>query len=179
MNTLLRRTVTSRHLLPFRSPAFPSLSQYLFGLRTMPGAVYSTASLEESHAQPYQSLTGKLNVSLLRALDVMGFRYMTPVQSKVLTELPTFRTDCLVQAKTGTGKTVAFLLPALHSLLTGPPLQRGNVGILIVSPTRELALQIAKECDQLTSQLPRPLECHTAFGGNSSGADFKEIEVPC
>ena len=133
----------------------------------MPQAVYSTASLKESRAQPYQSMAGKLDVSLLRALEVMGFEYMTPVQSKVLTELPNFRSDCLVQAKTGTGKTVAFLLPTLHSLLASPQLPRGQVGILILSPTRELALQIAKECDQLTAQLPTILECHTAFGGNS------------
>ncbi|MCJ1404302.1 hypothetical protein MMC11_007527 [Xylographa trunciseda] len=90
-------------------------------------------------------MAGKLHPQLLKALDVMGFKYMTPVQSKVLSELPSFRSDCLVQAKTGTGKTAAFLLPALHSLLTSDPLPRGHVGILIISPTRELALQIAKE----------------------------------
>ena len=131
---------------------------------TMATALYSTASLKESNAQPYSSMTGTIHPQLLQALQVMGFEYMTPVQSKVLTGLPNLRSDCLVQAKTGTGKTVAFLLPALHSLLTSPTLSRGQVGILIISPTRELALQIAKECDQLTSQLSRPLECHTAFG---------------
>jgi ATP-dependent RNA helicase MSS116 len=131
----------------------------------MAEAMYSTASLKESCAQEYKTMAGKLNASLLKALDVMGFEYMTPVQSKVLSELPTFKSDCLVQAKTGTGKTCAFLLPSLHSLLASPPLPRGQVGILIMSPTRELALQIAKECDQLTSQLPTRLECHTAFGG--------------
>ena len=173
MNILSQRTVISKRLPRFRFKPSPSLfiAQYQYPYpypiypHAMPAAVYSTASLEENHAQPYQSMTGTLNVSLLRALQVMGFTFMTPVQSKVLTELPNFRTDCLVQAKTGTGKTVAFLLPALHSLLAGPPLTKGNVGILIISPTRELALQIAKECDQLTSELPRPLECHTAFGG--------------
>lgn len=59
---------------------------------------------------------------------------------------------------------IAFLLPAIHSLLNSPPLPRGSVGILIISPTRELALQIAKECNSLTSQMSKPLECHTAFG---------------
>lgn len=100
-----------------------------------------------SDAQPYSSMAGKLDPRLLQALNVMGFQYMTPVQQRVLTELPTFRSDCLVQAKTGTGKTLAFLLPSLHSLLNSQPLPRGQVGILVISPTRELALQIAKECD--------------------------------
>ncbi|MCJ1247490.1 hypothetical protein MMC30_004704 [Trapelia coarctata] len=130
----------------------------------MTDAVYSSASLKESNARLFNSMVGKIHPELLQGLEAMGFEYMTPVQSKVLTELPSFKSDCLVQAKTGTGKTVAFLLPAIHSLLTSSPLPRGQVGILIVSPTRELALQIAKECDSLTSQMSRRLECHTAFG---------------
>ncbi|KAB8239479.1 DEAD/DEAH box helicase [Aspergillus alliaceus] len=113
-------------------------------------------------------MAGKLDSKLLQAVSAMGFEYMTPVQHRVLTELPTWRSDCLVQAKTGTGKTLAFLLPALHCLLQGhsaPP--RGQVAILIITPTRELAQQIAKSCDQLTSQLARPLECHIAVGGTA------------
>jgi len=92
---------------------------------------------------------------------------MTPVQEKVLTQLPSSTSDCLVQAKTGTGKTIAFLLPALQNLLKGHGAPTGQVSILIVSPTRELALQIKEECDLLTSQLRPPIECHTAFGGTS------------
>ncbi|KAE8330241.1 ATP-dependent RNA helicase mss116, mitochondrial [Aspergillus sergii] len=119
-------------------------------------------------AQPYATMAGKLDSKLLQALKVMEFEYMTPVQHRVLTELPSWRSDCLVQAKTGTGKTLAFLLPTLHCLLQGhstPP--RGQVAILIITPTRELAQQIAKSCDQLTSQLARPLECHIAVGGTA------------
>lgn len=118
--------------------------------------------------QPYASMAGKLDDRLLRALDVMGFTLMTPVQQRVLEELPNWRSDCLVQAKTGTGKTLAFLLPALHCLLQGhstPP--RGQVSILIITPTRELAQQIAKSCNQLTSQISPPLECHIAVGGTA------------
>lgn len=100
---------------------------------------------------------------------------MTPVQQKVLNELPTFESDCLVQAKTGTGKTLAFLLPALHSLLTRPAIPKGQVAILILSPTRELALQIAKECNSVTAQLQRKIECHTAYGGTSKERDLKQF----
>ncbi|KAK3079958.1 hypothetical protein LTS18_003498 [Coniosporium uncinatum] len=136
-------------------------------------AVYSTEALKERNAQQYKSMTGKVHPPLLKALDSMGYEYMTPVQQKVLTELPSFKADCLVQAKTGTGKTIAFLLPALHSLLTEQTVPAGQVGILIVSPTRELALQIAKEGDQLTSQMPRRIECHTAFGGTKKEQHLK------
>lgn len=118
--------------------------------------------------QPYASMAGKLDSRLLKALDVMGFESMTPVQQRILTELPDWRSDCLVQAKTGTGKTVAFLLPTLHSLLQGrSAAPHGQVAILIITPTRELAQQIAKSCDQLTSQLAKPLECHIAVGGTA------------
>lgn len=87
--------------------------------------------------------------------------------------MPSMKADCLVQAKTGTGKTIAFLLPALHSLLTEQTVPAGQVGILIVSPTRELALQIAQECDQLTTQLPTRISCHTAFGGTKKDQNLR------
>jgi ATP-dependent RNA helicase MSS116 len=98
---------------------------------------------------------------------------MSPVQQKVLTELPSLSSDCVVQAKTGTGKTVAFLLPAIQNLLAGNMPRRGKVAILIICPTRELALQIAKECNGVTACLPRKMECHTAFGGTSRASNLK------
>lgn len=98
---------------------------------------------------------------------------MSPVQQKVLTELPSLSSDCVVQAKTGTGKTVAFLLPAIQNLLAGNMPPRGKVGILVICPTRELALQIAKECNGVTACLPRKMECHTAFGGTSRASNMK------
>ncbi|KAF1991549.1 DEAD-domain-containing protein [Aulographum hederae CBS 113979] len=100
---------------------------------------------------------------------------MTPVQHKVLTEMKTLTDDCLVQAKTGTGKTIAFLLPALQTLLKNSNLPKGQVGVLVLSPTRELALQIAKECDQLTASLNKPIECHTAFGGTQRATALKKF----
>lgn len=101
-----------------------------------------------------------------------GFRNLTPVQLKVLSDLPDFRSDCLVQAKTGTGKTLAFLMPTLHSLLSQRAVPRGHVAVLILSPTRELALQIAKECNSVTSKLQPAIECHTAYGGTSKSREL-------
>ena len=90
---------------------------------------------------------------------------MSPVQHECLTKLPSFSSDCLVQAKTGTGKTAAFLLPALQNILSGNAPPEGKVGILVICPTRELALQIAKEAEGITAELRGKIECHTAFGG--------------
>ncbi|KAL1840466.1 hypothetical protein VTJ49DRAFT_463 [Mycothermus thermophilus] len=115
---------------------------------------------------PYAQLTGRLKPQLLQALETHGFTYMTPVQEKML-QLPTFTQDCLVQAKTGTGKTLAFLLPALQTLLNTKDLDRSSVGLLVLAPTRELAQQISDECDKLTSACRPPLECHIAVGGSN------------
>lgn len=67
---------------------------------------------------------------------------------------------------------MAFLLPSLHALLSSQSVPRGQVAILILSPTRELALQIAKECNSVTSQLRPGLECYTAYGGTSKNREL-------
>ena len=57
--------------------------------------------------------------------------------------------DVVCKAKTGTGKTLAFLIPALEQL-AGNRLAKGRTGVMIISPTRELASQIAEEAKQLS-----------------------------
>ncbi|KAL2176467.1 P-loop containing nucleoside triphosphate hydrolase protein [Thermothelomyces heterothallicus CBS 202.75] len=121
---------------------------------------------DEGGRVAYAELEGRLNSQLLQALSKHGFHYMTPVQEKVL-QRPVFTQDALVQAKTGTGKTLAFLLPALQTLLEAKDLDVSCVGLLVLAPTRELAQQIKGECDKLTGECSRPLECHIAVGGSS------------
>jgi len=76
----------------------------------------------------------------LRAnLDKHGFVKPTPVQAQAIPPALTGR-DVVATAQTGTGKTLAFLLPLMESLMKDPPVRR--VGALILTPTRELALQI-------------------------------------
>jgi superfamily II DNA/RNA helicase len=59
--------------------------------RTQAAAQYAT--LAEAGAPPYRSMQGIVNPSILEALDAMKYEYMTPVQSKVLTLIPTGRND--------------------------------------------------------------------------------------
>ncbi|KAL8673684.1 MAG: hypothetical protein Q9168_001899 [Polycauliona sp. 1 TL-2023] len=119
-----------------------------------------------SDAMSFSALKGKVDPALLAALKEMKFDTMSPVQEKVMATLPDMGSDCLVQAKTGTGKTVAFLLPAIQNTLRNRP-AKGLVSILVLSPTRELALQIAAEANLLVSKINPTLEVHTAFGGTS------------
>lgn len=118
---------------------------------------------------PFSQMAGRLAPQLLKGLDRMEYKHMTLVQEKVLS-MPSFDRDCLVQAKTGTGKTIAFLLPALHNLLTAGNVSPQHVGLLVLAPTRELAQQIADECDKLTSLCQPRLECHVAVGGSNKKA---------
>ena len=82
---------------------------------------------------------------LLRAIARKGFTSPTPVQQRVL-EGCSRDVDLIVRAKTGSGKTLAFLLPLLHDMKMGERSPR----LLVLSPTRELAQQTAREAEWLT-----------------------------
>ncbi|KAH9268881.1 hypothetical protein BASA84_000001 [Batrachochytrium salamandrivorans] len=99
---------------------------------------------------------GSLDVSDLtrKAIDSLGFKEMTEVQARSVPPAMTGR-DILGAAKTGSGKTLAFLIPAVELLYKLQFKPRNGTGVLIISPTRELALQIfgvAKELFQHHSQ---------------------------
>lgn len=79
-----------------------------------------------------------------------------------------------MQAKTGTGKTTAFLLPSIQNAIIDAP-RKGQVAILILAPTRELALQIATEASRLVSRLRTPLQVHTAFGGTAKASNLRKF----
>ena len=84
---------------------------------------------------------------LLAAVNKLGFQQPTPVQLQAI-PLALEHKDLLVSAETGSGKTAAFLLPTVHHLLTLPSRNYGTRA-LILAPTRELAQQIFKQCQQL------------------------------
>ena len=84
---------------------------------------------------------------LLMAVSKLGFEQPTPVQQQAI-PLALEHKDLLVSAETGSGKTAAYLLPTLHHLLTLPSRKFGTRA-LILAPTRELAQQIFKQCQQL------------------------------
>ena len=93
----------------------------------------------ESGRPPFSSLD--LSESTSRALSEMGLTTMTPVQAKSIPVLLTGK-DVLGAARTGSGKTLAFLIPAIELLhrLKFKPIN--GTGIIVITPTRELALQI-------------------------------------
>ncbi|KAF9415103.1 hypothetical protein BGZ94_000191 [Podila epigama] len=114
------------------------------------------ASME--YSQSFSSLK-TLHPSTVEAIQsAFGYEAMSKVQAQVLSQVPTQR-DMMVKAKTGTGKTLAFLVAALESLMAlreGGQVMRpreGKIGCVIIAPTRELALQISEEAKMLLTLL--------------------------
>lgn len=123
----------------------------------------------------FSTVADRVHPALVKAIDTMGYKAMSPVQEQTL-GMPDYTADCLVQAKTGTGKTLAFLIPALTSMLSmGKSIDRGQVSLLVVAPTRELAQQIATECEKLTVHCVPSIECHVIVGGNRRDAMLKKF----
>nr|WP_155677833.1 ATP-dependent RNA helicase SrmB [Aliivibrio fischeri] len=89
-----------------------------------------------------------LSPNLLRALEEIDYQRPTQVQAMTIPEALEGK-DILASAPTGTGKSAAFLLPALQHLDDFPRREPGPARILILTPTRELAIQVADEARQL------------------------------
>jgi superfamily II DNA/RNA helicase len=87
--------------------------------------------------------------ALSRGLDKLGFSEPTPVQRLVI-PLANRGSDLLVTAATGSGKTIAFLLPMMRRFLAQPAPRKG-IRALILAPTRELAYQIQEHFLQIAS----------------------------
>ena len=84
----------------------------------------------------------RLSEPLLRAVEAAGYTTPTPVQAQAIPEVLAGR-DLMVCAQTGTGKTAAFMLPALQRLAAGTVKRPiGAPRILVLTPTRELAQQV-------------------------------------
>ena len=100
---------------------------------------------------------------LLKGIRDLGFTRPTPIQSETIPAAIGGR-DLLACAQTGSGKTVAFLLPILHQLMIKP---RRTTRALIITPTRELAAQILEECNALATHTP--ITAAAVYGGVGMG----------
>ncbi|KAI4153117.1 MAG: hypothetical protein LQ340_002507 [Diploschistes diacapsis] len=103
----------------------------------------STTSLSLPATGPDPTKFSELHLSekTMKAIEGMGFGEMTEIQQRGIPPLLAGR-DVLGAAKTGSGKTLAFLIPAVEMLSALRFKPRNGTGVLIVSPTRELGLQI-------------------------------------
>ena len=103
-----------------------------------------------------------LDEPILRAITDMGFETPSEIQQKAIPTLLEDDTDMVALAQTGTGKTAAFGFPLLQLIDTDSKLTQG----LILSPTRELCLQIASELKNYAKYLPK-VNVVAVYGGAS------------
>lgn len=104
--------------------------------------------------------------------DVFGYAMMTKVQAAAI-PLCMAGGDVIAKAKTGTGKTLAFLIPALHRVLS-EEMDTTSIQILTLSPTRELAMQTAEEGKGLLHFLPEH-QVMTMLGGTNMKAETAQF----
>ncbi|WP_394221795.1 ATP-dependent RNA helicase SrmB [Alteromonas gracilis] len=114
----------------------------------------------------------ELDEALCHAVADIGFEAPTSIQELVIPHALDGR-DILASAPTGTGKTAAFLLPACQFLLDYPRRQPGATRILILTPTRELALQVYEQAVAITKHTQ--IVCGVITGGINYGTDKETL----
>ncbi|WP_424961730.1 DEAD/DEAH box helicase [Ekhidna sp.] len=108
-----------------------------------------------------------LDDQLTEAIDHMGFSEATPIQEEAIPAILEGK-DLIACAQTGTGKTAAFVIPTLNYLAQNPS---DDVKVLVVVPTRELAIQIDQQIEGFSYYLP----VHSiAIYGGGDGSDFAQ-----
>lgn len=112
-----------------------------------------------------------INQSLIQQLNQQNIQSPTPIQSLTISEILTGR-DLMAEAQTGTGKTLAFLLPMFQQADPDSPHIQG----LILSPTRELAIQITAEAKKLAENTD--CEILALYGGQDMQKQLKKLSRP-
>jgi ATP-dependent RNA helicase DeaD len=106
----------------------------------------------------------------LATLEEKGFEEPTPIQEQVIPLLLKQEKDIIGQAQTGTGKTAAFGLPILEQISASA----SGVQALILTPTRELALQVAEELNSLKGR--KSIKILPVYGGQAIGGQLKALK---
>ena len=116
-----------------------------------------------------------LDPAIVQAITASGYAQATPVQAKAIPDALAGH-DLMVSAPTGTGKTAAFVLPALQRLLKPAKPGRGP-RMLVLTPTRELALQVTTAVEKYSKFMPR-VRTGTVLGGMPYPKQRRLLEMP-
>ena len=112
-----------------------------------------------------------LQQELLEAVELLGFNQPTQIQKEAIPQILNNQNDLIALAQTGTGKTGAFGLPSLQKV----DQQIAKVQLLILSPTRELAIQIAKDLKSFSKKLKK-IKSVAVYGGSDYRTQIKALE---
>lgn len=165
--SLPNRTLSSRSF---------SLAGGDFPARSFSAAGESVLAVEEDEdvedALPNFADLKDLNPKTADTLTSKGFKTMTEIQARTWDAAVSGK-DVIGRARTGTGKTMAFLLPSLERILQNPV--DGKLSVLIISPTRELANQIGDQAHMLT-QAHGNVSSQVVYGGISKRQDISYMQ---
>ncbi len=113
-----------------------------------------------------------LNQALQKAVEAMGYEEATPIQAQAIPPALEGR-DIIGCAQTGTGKTAAFVLPALQRLLQDQGKKTKHPQVVILAPTRELVIQVAEEARQLAAKTS--LRVAAIYGGAGMKSQISKL----
>lgn len=102
-------------------------------------------------------------------LKKSGIKEPTPIQNQSITHILNNK-DIIAEAQTGTGKTLAFLLPLFENI----SLTSQGIQALIISPTRELAIQITEQANKLSAT--KDIGVLSMYGGKDIGSQMKKLQ---
>jgi superfamily II DNA/RNA helicase len=133
-----------------------------------------TIDLTQKEYMPFTAL--KLDEEILKALAESGYSKPTPIQETAIPQILEGR-DLLASAQTGSGKTAAFILPALNRL-KNPPAKSGiGPRILVLVPTRELAMQVATQAVKYSKYMAR-VKTVCLYGGAPYPIQNRQLARP-
>lgn len=122
----------------------------------------------------FTELSSSVRPEIIRATQAMGYTEMTEIQQKAI-PLMLAGHDMIAKAPTGTGKTVAFGIPILQKAAGFPA---GAPKAVVLSPTRELAQQIAQDLTNLAQFLPE-IRVVCVYGGAGLEKQQKQLKAGC
>lgn len=110
------------------------------------------------------------NQTILRAVNALGFKEPSQIQTESIPNIQSGM-DVLAQSQTGTGKTVAYAIPTIENII----LSDKRVQVLIVCPTRELAVQVTDEYRKLL-RFSENISAVTLYGGENIGNQIRRLK---
>ncbi len=115
-----------------------------------------------------------LSKSILTQIEALKMTTAFPIQEKAIPAVLA-KKDVLGIAKTGSGKTASYVLPILNLLQKGAVPKNRHVDVLVLVPTRELAVQVKDVFQQFSASLPERIKCLAVFGGVSINPQMKSL----
>lgn len=122
---------------------------------------------------PFTSLG--LSTTLLKELAKLNYNQPYPIQQKAIPAILKKR-DVLGIAKTGSGKTASYVLPVLQNLQRRAELKNRHVNVLVLVPTRELAVQVHEVFQLFSAALSEPVKSLAVFGGVSINPQMQALQ---